>query len=86
MEHVHRRFCRIQKKRILQRHKMPTADGTKPLGGNIRRIRAHKKNLQHRLHVYHMAVSPLAHRERLFNTKTKKFRGEINDDGMGNEK
>jgi len=41
--------------------------------------------MQHRLHVYHMAVSPLAHGERLFNSKTKKFRGEINN-GMGNEK
>jgi putative autoinducer-2 (AI-2) aldolase len=33
--------------------------------------------MQHRLQVHHLAVSPLAHRKRLFNSKTKKFRGEI---------
>ena len=33
--------------------------------------------MQHRLQVHHLAVSPLAHGERLFNPETKKFRGEI---------
>jgi hypothetical protein len=72
MEHVHRRLCRIQKKRILQRREVPRANATEPLDREIRSIRENQKNLQHRLQVHYMAVSPLAHRERLFNTKTDK--------------
>src|SRR3989304_4938423 len=33
--------------------------------------------MQYWLFIHHLAVSPLAHRKRLFNSKTKKFRGEI---------
>ena len=33
--------------------------------------------MQHSLQVHYLAVSPLAYRKRLFNSKTKKFRGEI---------
>jgi putative autoinducer-2 (AI-2) aldolase len=39
----------------------------------------------HRLPIHHMAVSPLAYRKRLFNSKTKDFHGEmIMDWGMKN--
>jgi hypothetical protein len=35
--------------------------------------------------IHHMAVSPLANRKRLFNSKITEFRGVINY-GVGNEK
>ena len=41
--------------------------------------------MQRQLLIYDMAVSPLAHRKRLFNSKTKSFHGEmIMDWGMKN--
>jgi putative autoinducer-2 (AI-2) aldolase len=41
--------------------------------------------MRHRLPIHHMAVSSLAHRKRLFNSKTKSFHGEmIMDWGMKN--
>jgi putative autoinducer-2 (AI-2) aldolase len=41
--------------------------------------------MQHRLQVHHLAVSPLAHRERLFNSETKRFHGAISMEwGMKN--
>ena len=85
MKNVFRRFYRVQTQRILQRREMPSADGTKPQTGKVRGIRANQAEVQQRLLLHDMAVSPLAHRERLFNSETKKFRGEINN-GMGNEK
>jgi hypothetical protein len=41
--------------------------------------------MQRRLQVYYLAVSSLAHGERLFNSEAKRFRGEVRY-GVGNEK
>src|SRR3990170_5687456 len=79
------RIHRVQAKRILQRRKMQSANGTKQPRGKFGRIRKAQANMQHRMPLYHLPVSPLAHRERLFNSETKKLHGEINMEwGMKN--
>ena len=51
---------------------MPRPDETEPSGGQVRRVRENQENMQLRLHIHHVAVSPLANKERLFNTQTNK--------------
>jgi hypothetical protein len=47
---------------------MPRANGIEQANGKIRKIRADQADMQQGLRVHHMAVSPLAHGERLFNS------------------
>ena len=40
---------------------MPRPDETEPVGGEVRRVRENQANMQLRLRIHHVAVSPLAH-------------------------
>jgi 3-hydroxy-5-phosphonooxypentane-2,4-dione thiolase len=64
---------------------MPSTVGAKRANRGFSSIRADTTKVQHCLSIYYMAVSPLAYRKRLFNSKTKSFHGVmIMDWGMKN--